>query len=223
MKTVQRMSLLANAFLLAACLLLLLRPDTSRNQLPPMSAFSVPVKAPAVSKDETPEITDPIEALAVEAPFVTRKVQRAYPVPPPADVVARLTSMRAAARTEHLGFLLEYGLRVHQKYLEHTRLSRELPLGENMMLAELVRLIELPEYANAHEAGWLNSQFYDEFTRTGYSSYQIYVWTKEHISDVLSDGQRYPNWRRIGEIMEAIDNSAYNAVGGGMVCHYHCL
>lgn len=221
MKIVQRISVLANILLLSGCMFLLLQPGSSRSQPPDVL---VPMKSednPVVLDNTTSDSNDPLEVFALQTPFVTRS-ERAYPVAPPAEVVSLLSHKKVNGQTDHFGFLLEYGLRVHQKYLEHTRLSRELPLKENMMLAELVRLTELPEYTNAHEAGWLNSQFYGKFSRTGHSSYQIYIWAKEHTQDWL-DESRFPNWRRIGVILDAIDKSARNGVGGGMVCHYGCV
>ena len=137
-------------------------------------------------------------------------------------VAVLLRNKKATGQTDHFAFLLEYGLRVHQKYLEHTRLARELPLEENLLLAEFVRLASLPEYTNAHEAGWLNRQFDNRFSGTGHSSYQIYVWAKEHTQDLLDEG-RFPNEGRLARILEAIDKSGRNAIGGGMVCHYGCV
>jgi hypothetical protein len=190
---------------------------------PPQAEKAYPVP-PSAEEDPAPDSNNPIEIFAREAPFVTRpRAERAYPLPPPAEVVALLKSKKAAGQTDHFAFLLEYGLRVHQKYLEHTSLSRVLPLKENLMLAELVRLTQLPEYTNAHEAGWLDYQFDNRFSGTGYSSYQIYVWSKEHYRDIVNDEQQYPNSNRILETLDAIDKSACNGVGGGMVCHYGCV
>ncbi|NLZ05443.1 MAG: hypothetical protein GXY19_09750 [Phycisphaerae bacterium] len=165
----------------------------------------------------------PIEAFAVKAPFVTRRIKRACPLRPPTEVTALLAARKAEGRVDHLGLLLEYGLRVHLGYLVHTRLSRELPLDANVMLAELVRLTGITPYTSAHEAGWLNDQCFDEFTRTGYSSYQIYLWAKEHRGDILTDGERFPNGQRIDRVLQLIDASSLQGVGGGNVCHYDCL
>ena len=82
--------------------------------------------------------------------------------------------------------------------------------------------MEIPQYTTAHEAGWLNRQFYGEFEAQGWSSYQIYIWVKEHTPDILSDEQVFPNWERIGELLDTIDSSSLNGVGGGGVCHYGC-
>ncbi len=165
---------------------------------------------------------DPIEVLALKAPFVTG-VERAYPGPPSTQVVALLKSKKTEGPVEHFGFLLEYGLRVHWQHLEHTRLSRELPVESNMMLAELVRLAEIPKYRTAHQAGWLNSQFHGKFNQVGWSSYQIYVWAKEHSSEIFSDTERFPNWKRIGTMLDTIDGSSFNGIGGKGVCHYGCI
>jgi len=251
MKVVHRMSVLASIVLVVAFVLLVWGLGCSKSQTPDVPVPSTPARGPAIQDEATPhranlieffgggtimpipseparrpaiphkasmDSSDAIEAFAMRPPFVTQ-VPLAYPVAPPAEVVELLESKRATGQTDHLAFLLEYGLRVHQKCLEYTGLARALPLEENMMLAELVRLAEIPKYTNAHEAGWLNNQFDDHFCWTGYSSYQIYIWAKENIRDVLS----YPNWRRIAEIMDAIDKSGRNGVGGGMVCHYGCV
>jgi len=127
-------------------------------------------------------------------------------------------------QTDHLGLLVEYGLRVHWHYLQHTQLARELPVESNMLLSELVRIAGIPKYTTAHQAGWLNSQFLGKFNRTGWSSYQVYVWVKEHASSILpDDSRRFSNARQIFELIETIDSSALNGVGGGGVCHYGCM
>ncbi len=163
-----------------------------------------------------------IEAFVLQCPFVT-ETERPHPQAPPAEVVAFLESKKSRGETDHFGLLLEYGLRVHWRYLEHTALSREIPVESNTLLAELVRLAEIPKYMTAHEGGWLNRQFLGEFDQTGWSSYQTYVWAKEHVPDFLSDDKRFPNWDRIGKLLHTIDGSSLNGIGGKGVCHYGCV
>jgi hypothetical protein len=230
MKKTLTVSLLVNGVLVLVCTGLLWQRGEDEDRSLDVRMSSIPVKQLAVLANPGIDVEsvasddpDPIEAFAVKAPFVTRRVERAYPVPPPAEVTVLLEARKAQERTDHLGFLLEYGLRVHLGYLVHTRLSQELPLDTNPMLAELVRLTGIAPYANAHEAGWLNDQFHGEFTRTGYSSYQIYLWAKEHRGDILTDGERFSNGERIDQVLQAIDKSSLQGVGGGNVCHYDCL
>jgi hypothetical protein len=166
---------------------------------------------------------DSLTVLARSSPFIT-ETERPHPVPLPDDVVILLRRKKESGQTDHLGLLVEYGLRVHWQYLQHTRLARELPVESNMMLAELIRIADIPKYTSAHEAGWLNSQFYGKFNRAGWSSYQIYVWVKEHFSSILTDdSQHFPNAKQILDLIKIIDCSALNGVGGGGVCHYECL
>ena len=190
-----------------------------------LAAFALAL-AGGVSCQSSPPVQESLASdlidLAGEAPFIT-KTERPHPAPVPDSVVAMLQQKKEKEETDHLGVLAEYGLRVHWRYLEHTRLARELPVESDMMLAELIRIIGIPKYTTAHEAGWLNSQFLGKFDRTGWSSYQIYVWVKEHVSAILSDDKQFPNWECIGEIMKSIDNSPLNGVGGGGVCHYGCI
>jgi len=230
MKKVLAISLLANGILAAVCVGRLWQRDENEERSLDARLSSIPVQQLTVlaSSDMDVESTasgsvGPIEGFAVKAPFVTRRVERAYPLPPPAEVTALLAARKTEGRIDHLGLLLEYGLRVHLGYLVHTRLSRELPLDANLMLAELVRLTGVTPYTSAHEAGWLNDQFHGEFTRTGYSSYQIYLWAKEHRGDILTDGERFPNGERIDTVLRTIDRSSLQGVGGGNVCHYDCL
>lgn len=173
-------------------------------------------------RQAVPDTPEDLAELAYAAPFLT-DTERPHPVPPSSEIVARLEAKKAAGETDHLHLLVEYGLRVHWKYLQTTGLARELPLEANMMLSELIRITGISRYATAHEAGWLNAQFDGRFDRTGWSSYQIYIWVKENMSVILSDDKMYPNWKRIGEILEAIDNSSLNGVGGDGVCHYGCV
>jgi hypothetical protein len=230
MRALLKISLLGNVVLVLVCLGVLLRGRGDEGRGLDVRLSSIPVKHLAVlgmpgigGGPEESGGYGPIEALAVAAPFVTRRVDRAYPVRPPAEVTGLLETKKRDGQTDHLGYLVEYGLRVHLGYLEHTELARELPLESNLMLAELVRVTELAKYSSAHEAGWLNDQFYGEFDRTGYSSYQIYIWAKEHRGDIALEEERFPNARRINRVLEAIDNSSRNGVGGDGVCHYWCL
>lgn len=230
MKTFVKVSLLANVVLAVVCVILLLPQDRDQEPLLQARLASVPVRNLAVlgvPNLETESVigkqADGIELFAAKTPFVTRGVERACPLAPPAEVIAILEAKKAEGMADHFGYLLEYGLRVHLGYLVHTGLARELPLDSNRMLAEWVRLAEIQKYTTAHEAGWLNSQFYDPFTQTGYSSYQIYIWAKEHWDQILSDNKRFPNRQRIIEVLKAIDTSSRNGLGGDGLCHYHCL
>lgn len=172
----------------------------------------------------TPRVPrDPIERFAAEAPLGEQsEYGYRYPLPPTEEVVALLLEKRAKGQTDHLVPLVEYGLRIHWNYLKHSQLARELPLQENMMLAELVRIAKMPRYTTAHEAGWLNRQFDGHFEGTGWSSYQIYIWAKENDRIYLRGGDQRKSKRSIGELLKVIDRSAMNGVGGGGVCHYGC-
>ena len=163
-----------------------------------------------------------LTALAQDTPFIT-DTERPHPVPLSDEIIAILKSKKEKGETDHFGILVEYGLRVHWHYLKYTDLARDLPMESNMMLSELIRIAEIPNYTTAHEAGWLNRQFQGPFNQTGWSSYQIYVWVKENISMIVSDDKQFPNWKRIGDLMETIDNSNLNGIGGGGVCHYGCI
>ncbi len=65
--------------------------------------------------------------------------------------------------------------------------------------------------------------FLKNHKRTGYSSYQIYIWVKEHMVEILNDEKLYSNWKNIGELIDTIDRSSLNGIGGGGVCHYGCV
>lgn len=165
--------------------------------------------------------TEPLEVLAMQAPFdpSARK-----PKAIPADVITILKEDKEKGNTDHVPFLVEYGLRTHWNCLKQTGLARELPVESNMMLAELVRMTNIPKYTTAHEAGWLNRQFHLDldkpaFHRSGWSSYQIYIWVKENFPTISG----YPNSRRIGNLLKRIDQSGRSAVGGSGVCHYGCI
>ena len=176
----------------------------------------------ATPTQRQPAPADDLTALARTAPFITN-TERPHPASVPDNVVTILKEKKQSGKADHLGLLVEYGLRVHWQYLQHTRLARQLPVDSDMMLSELIRITEIPKYTTAHQAGWLNSQFYGKFNQTGWSSYQVYIWTKENVSTILSDDKTFPNWKQISKIMETIDNSSLNGVGGGGVCHYGCI
>lgn len=230
MKPSMRASLLCNVLLAIACVTLLLQQGSDEEHSLGARLASVPVKNLAVlggpslgAEFAIAEQAGAIEVFAAKVPFVTRRVERAHPLSPPSEVIARLEAKKAEGATDHFGYLLEYGLRVHLGYLVHTKLARELPLDSNLMLAELVRLAGIDMYATAHEAGWLNKQFQGPFVQTGYSSYQIHIWAKEHWPEIMSDDKRFPNRQRIVAVLDAIDTSSRNGVGGGNPCHYGCL
>jgi hypothetical protein len=160
-----------------------------------------------------------IKKFAMQTP-VTRFGRQ--PVPVPEQINRILTELREQHRTDHLPYLLEYGLNLFLKNLTLSRLARVLPVNENLILSELIRLTNIPKYETAHEAGWLNSQFYGPFqdtnVATGYSSYQIYIWYLENWSSVLD----MPNIERLRDIQKKIEKTGMHGVGGGKVCHYHC-
>jgi hypothetical protein len=140
----------------------------------------------------------------------------------PEEINRILVKLRDHNRTEHLPYLLEYGLNLYLKNLTLSHLARVLPVDDNLMLSELVRLTKIPKYSMAYEAGWLNRQFYGSFKdiddATGYSSYQIYIWYLENWSSVLD----MPNFDRLCDIQKQIEKTGMQGVGGGLVCHYGC-
>ena len=175
------------------------------------------------TKKDSRDTVAPAEALAkVEAMAIEAAVEplpnRCQPVPLGTETEVVLKALRDSGTTDHLPYLVEYGLCIHWKMLEQTCLARELPVESNLALAELVRLAGIPRYRTAHEGGWLNCQFYGPFTGTGWSSFQIYLWVKEHHGVVLD----YPNGDRISSLLERIEASGMSSIGGGNVCHYGC-
>ncbi|MCK5000710.1 MAG: hypothetical protein KAS23_14305 [Anaerohalosphaera sp.] len=120
---------------------------------------------------------------------------------------------------EYFPYLAEYALNLHLIFLEQTWLARELPVDDNILLAEFVRLAGIPKYKTANEAGWRDEQFYGKFNRSGYSSYQIYKWYLESKDKV----DLYPNAKRMHEIGDKILKTGMHGVGGhDDVCHYGC-
>lgn len=160
---------------------------------------------------------NPLELLARSASFKT--VGDREPLPPSEEVVIILEEKKQRGETDHIPLLVEYGLRVHWKCLKQTQLARELPTDSNLALAELVRLAQIAKYTTAHEGGWLDRQFDGYFNRTGWSSYQVYIWVQEHFSGVCD----YPNSDRICELIRRIEKSGMSGVGGLGVCHYGCM
>ncbi len=141
-----------------------------------------------------------------------------YPEKVPAEIKTIIADYQSQGRNDHFYCLVEYGLNIYLKNIQRSGLARELPVKENPLLAELIRIAEIPKYKTAHEAGWLNRQFHNRFEETGYSSYQIYIWYMEHISDVFD----FPNADRIHEITKKITKTGYQGVGGSGNCHYGC-
>ena len=121
------------------------------------------------------------------------------------------------ASPSRLGDLVELGLSLHLKNLQETRLSRELPVDRSPELAELVRLAGIPKYRSPQEAGWLGSQFHGPFQRSGWSSFQVYLWAKER--GVFDD---WSNGDRVLALLAQIDASPAVRIGGDNVCHYGC-
>ena len=168
--------------------------------------------APAV-----PTAKSALEAFAMEAQLLESPASCRTPAIP-TDVADLLKKHADANSTDHLPYLVEYGLRIHWKLLQQTGMARELPVQENLAISELVRLAGIAKYRTAHEAGWLDRQFYGPFADEGWSSYQVYVWVKEHDSLVAD----LPNAARIAETLKMIDTSARNGLGGDGRCHYGC-
>jgi len=167
-------------------------------------------------------MADSVDSVSRVAQFVTNAdvgagEGRAWITPPEKDTVQAVDALRRKGMETHLPFLVEYGLTLHCANLEYSHLSRELPVAENILLAELVRLAAIPMYQAAHEAGWLENQFHGPFTRTGWSSYQIYVWAKER--RVFAG---WPNEARILALLDSIEASPARKLGGKNVCHYGC-
>lgn len=193
-------------------------------------AFSI---ASDKSRTGRSQAESPLERFILE----TKKNSTPVLPKPNKQSIAMLHKKKEQGEMDHLHLLVEYGLLIHWHNLQWTQLSRVLPVKDNLLLAELIRILNIPECQTAHECGWLNRQFYgnydektDEYTPfdgnftqpIGWSSYQVYLWVKEHTPDILSDGSTYPNWERIGELIKKIDNSPLNGVGGADVCHYGC-
>jgi len=155
----------------------------------------------------------------MEAPVISNGFA---PAAVPEEINRILEKLREHNRRDHLPYLLEYGLNLYLKNLTLSRLARVLPVDENSVLSELIRLTKIPKYETAHEAGWLNKQFNGRFEdtneATGYSSYQIYIWYLENwysVSDM-------PNVERLCGIQKQIEKTGMQGVGGGLVCHYGC-
>ncbi len=163
--------------------------------------------------------SNPLEEFVMNASYEPN-LPRGEQITSPSDEIAvMLRRFKEEGKKDNLPFLLEYGLKLHWINLQHTNLARELPVEKNPVIAELIRLTGIPKYTTAHEAGWLNRQFYGPFQRTGWSSYQVYIWLKEA---ELPISKLYPNSHRISVLLKAIDSSGKNGVGGRGVCHYHC-
>ena len=171
-----------------------------------------------IMSETTPEIKK-LEYFAMECPIIENG--RA-PELVPAQINRLLKEFREQGKTDHLPYLLEYGFNLYWKNLIHSRLARVLPVDENLILSELIRLTKIPKYKTAHEAGWLNRQFHGSFQgingATGYSSYQIYIWYLENWFSVLD----MPNIERLCDIQTQIEKTGMHGIGGGKVCHYGC-
>lgn len=137
----------------------------------------------------------------------------------PEDIVRIIEKYKQEFHKPHAQYVIEYALNLHLKNLQYTNLARELPVDNNILLSEFVRLAEIPKYKTAYEAGWLYSQFDGNFNRKGYSSYQVYVWYLELIN---RHDCRYSNAERLEEICRQIEQTGMHGVGGGRVCHYWC-
>lgn len=185
------------------------------------SSKNVPTSSTTKHKQVSEHLSkQELERFAMEAPVIPNG--RA-PAPVPEEINRILRELREQGRKDHLPYVLEYGLNLYLKNLNLSRLARVLPVDENLMLSELIRLPKIPKYKTAHEAGWLNNQFYgsfeDTYVATGHSSYQIYIWYLENWSSI----QDMPNIERLCDIQKKIQKTGMHGVGGGLVCHYHCL
>ncbi len=138
----------------------------------------------------------------------------------PKAVSRSLEKLRIQNRTDHIPFLVEYGLRVHLQFLEKSGIARELSINKNTMNTELFRLLKIQKFTTAHEGGWLNRQFTSEFDWRSYSSYQVYVWLLE--AEFLTYNA-WPNAARIHKLMKSIHNTGRYGLGGNGTCHYGCL
>ena len=137
--------------------------------------------------------------------------------PPDEETVTILQSLRRKGVEKHLPYLVEYGLKFHRACLDHSHLARELPVEENELFSELLRIAKIPKYRTPHEAGWLSHQFHGPFERTGWSSFQVYLFAKERrVFDT------WPNGERILALLTQIDGSPASRIGGDNVCHYGC-
>ena len=180
---------------------------------------------PAQSSRENPPAEWPTKStdLAALSRFVQEHPQAGWPSKPqspPKQINDILKRFRQAGASDHLPYLVEYGLAIHLKNLQETKLARELGVQNDLALAELVRLGEIPKYTTAHQAGWLNNQFHGPFHQSGYCSYQVYIWAKErrvHLSGEC------PNAARLAELMARIEATGIHGVGGGSPCHYGCM
>ena len=188
-----------------------------------LSATGQPSSQPASGASApTPPVPDApegdlglVEKLALAAPV--GKTGRTF-LPPDEVTSAAIARLKAGGKADHLPLLVEYGLRLHLKALILSRLSREMDPAGNPAIAELIRLAEIPKFRTAHEGGWLNRQFYGEFTRAGWSTYQVYLWAKEHASGCNEE----PNAARLTDLIKQIEATGIHGVGGGGVCHYEC-
>jgi len=211
-----------NGMKYAAAILIFCALCASHSSIPANPAMT-PKQAPdRISKQELEIRRDNLKKLehfAMEAPTVANGFA---PGPVPEGINHILEKLREEDSTEHLPYLIEYGLNLYLKNLTRSQLARILPVNENLMLSELIRLTQIPKYKTAHEAGWLNRQFYGSFEgidgATGYSSYQIYIWYLENWSLVLD----MPNIDRLCDIQKQIEKTGMQGVGGGLVCHYGC-
>lgn len=227
------MKCLNSAWILSLCLLCASCSNTSnsspgRKQLRKTLSEPEPNEKVQLRKDlehQRRELTtrlglDKLEHFAIETPMIPHSF---IPAPVPEEINRILEKLRQENRTEHLPYVLEYGLNLHLKNLARSQLARILPVDENLMLSELIRLTKIPKYKTAHEAGWLNRQVHDSIEdingATGYSSYQIYIW---YIENWLSI-QDMPNIERLCDIQKRIEKTGMQGVGGGgLVCHYGC-
>lgn len=139
--------------------------------------------------------------------------------PPPPAIREMLDRFAQMGRDDHLPLLAEYGLKHQLLNLQRTGMGRDLDVEKNPMLSELVRLLKLPQFHSAHEAGWLDSQFYGPFEGFGWSSYQIYVEFRERGASLFENSHRAA---AIESLMEQIRTSGRADVGGFGVCHYAC-
>lgn len=138
---------------------------------------------------------------------------------PSHHIVSLLEQLRASGQSYHLPILVKYGLKHHLLNLQHTGIGRKLDVSNNFMLAEVVRLLNIPRYQSAHEAGWLDSQFDGAFEDSGWSSYQIYVQIKERGAAPFDESASAP---AIASLMGQIRTSGRADIGGFGVCHYGC-
>lgn len=164
-----------------------------------------------------PSLLEALEEFAREAPYLA-DLESPASAPVPDQIAQVVLELRHSGSRLHLGLLTEYGLRVHEKNLRYSRLSRALPLEENVLFEEWVRLTGVERCRSPVEGGWLASQFFGPFEPM-WSSFQVYLWFKEAPLWLIEEPD---NAARLESVLREIEDSGLAVVGGRNVCHYGC-